>query len=205
MDSNRYFAELRRMRKNYKGWDGRSTSPYTFDEGANFPMTDIENNIWSDIRYNGYPFYYQFPIGKYYADFCDPFHGLVVETDGKIHYDKEDRDNARDEYIRSVGFAIIRISGRDTYDKISEDENGNEIRTCEGLQKIKDWYRFWNIDYFKDRDQMPWELYVKWNKSIGYPVNKEKYDLATKKIEKLKQAYKDHGGIISLKELAKYL
>lgn len=139
VDDLEYFNRLKEMRARYKKWDGKPYSPYYFDEGAYFPMTVIERNLWSDIRAYGIPIYYQFPIGKYYVDFVDPFHRLVVETDGKFHKNQVEKDAKRDKYIRSLGFDVLRIEGKDTFD-LEVKEDNEVIFTCEALKKVREWY-----------------------------------------------------------------
>jgi len=179
-----YFDYLREMRENYRGWDGIRRSPYDFDRSANFPMSDGERNLWGDFRGKGIHMYYQFPIGKYYADFCDPHHGLVVEVDGKIHYGNERNDKIREDYIRSVGFDVLRISGRDTYDQKHETESSwgvvDVITKCAGYDKVVEWYERRGIETPHTAHKtpvMPWLLFKAWNESIKEPYSRELYDL----------------------------
>lgn len=174
-----YFKFLEEMRIAYQEWDGSPQSPYYFDSGAFCPMTPIERNMWGDIRAHGLPMYYQFPIGPYYADFADPFHGLVVEVDGKIHEELKDRDARRDGYIRSVGFDVLRIPGRETYDK--EEEDGS--LTCEGYEKVLGWYtdKGFELPVHWGYLQVPWRLFRDWKKSIGVSEDKRAYDRSVRK------------------------
>lgn len=195
------------MRQTYEKWDGSPKDPYYFDEGANCPTTDIEANMWSDIRYFGLPFYYQFPIGKYYADFADPFHGLVVETDGKIHIGNEARDAERDAYIRSIGFQVIRIPGRDTYDQEEEMENG-EIRTiAPGVVRVMEWYTDRSIPVPFSKNWvlgMEWKLFKKWKESLGVVPDKTAFDEKRHKSVELHKLI-DKKGVISFAEIAEYI
>jgi very-short-patch-repair endonuclease len=50
---------------------------------------------------------------SYVADFYCPAAKLVIEIDGLIHDFTVERDEARDEYMRSLGLKIIRIAASD--------------------------------------------------------------------------------------------
>ena len=69
----------------------------------------------------------EFPIGIYSADFCWPSKKRIIEIDGDQHQRFEEyvqRDLRKDEFIRSLGYEILRISWKDlfhnTKDKIKE-------------------------------------------------------------------------------------
>ena len=49
-------------------------------------------------------------IGNYIVDFYVKALGLVVEIDGSSHNDKEDYDLRRDDYLKSLGLIIFRVS-----------------------------------------------------------------------------------------------
>lgn len=49
-------------------------------------------------------------IGNYIVDFYVKTLGLIIEIDGSSHNDKEDYDKKRDEYLKSFGLKIFRIS-----------------------------------------------------------------------------------------------
>jgi len=82
-----YFSLLRESRERYKTvFDGTRISPYEITRWEDFwAVSPPERMFWSDIRYLGIPAYPQFPIGRFYADFADPFNGIVFEIDSKYH------------------------------------------------------------------------------------------------------------------------
>lgn len=49
-------------------------------------------------------------IGNYIVDFYVKALGLVIEIDGSSHNDKEDYDIKREEFLKSVGLKIFRVS-----------------------------------------------------------------------------------------------
>ncbi len=51
-------------------------------------------------------------IGFYVADFAIPRRMLVVELDGSSHNDRAVYDQRRDEFVRSVGFSVLRLPNR---------------------------------------------------------------------------------------------
>lgn len=75
-------------------------------------FSPIERMAWGEIRCYGLPFFPQFPIGPYFADFADPAKKIVIECDGKEFHSKE-KDAARDHYMITKGWKVYRISGSD--------------------------------------------------------------------------------------------
>jgi very-short-patch-repair endonuclease len=74
-------------------------------------MSPPEARLWALLRRspNGIRFRRQHPIGSYVADFYCPAAKLVIEIDGLIHDFAVDHDQARDDYMRDLGLAILRI------------------------------------------------------------------------------------------------
>lgn len=113
-----YFEMLKEVRQSYiDKWTGKHRQdPYKFGDWFE-NLTPIERNVWSDIRANGLEYYPQFPIGKYYADFANPFTKIVIEVDGKVHTQSEvvDKDKEKDAYLKNKGWQVVRIEGWKTY------------------------------------------------------------------------------------------
>ena len=81
-------------------------------------MTDAEMFLWSKLRgkqLKGLQFYRQKIIDNFIADFYCPKSKLVIEVDGGQHYSAEGRekDKKRDDYMASVGIAVLRFSDRE--------------------------------------------------------------------------------------------
>lgn len=208
-----YFDYLKKMREVYKAWNGNVLSPYHFDPSANCPTTFTENNMWSDIRQNGIPMYYQFPIGPYYADFCDPFYGLVVEIDGKAHEGRESYDKKRATYIESIGFDVLRIPGRLTFDVQKEtiDYDSGELRKwkeCPAFLLIEEWYSCIGRELPINRQNirsMPWLRFKKWKESIGVKADKGAFDAQCAVYDRIEHAYKENGGWLSFERIQNLL
>lgn len=87
------------------------------DEAKNFHVVDwrkiftpIEDFVWEEIRYNGLPFFPQFPVGNYFADFADPVKKIVIECDGRDYHNKAN-DCVRDASMCALGWVVFRIPG----------------------------------------------------------------------------------------------
>jgi len=73
-------------------------------------MSDAERVAWYRLRCDalGVRFRRQHPIGSYIADFACLSHRIVIELDGSQHRDS-DYDRARDAYMRSRGWIVLRF------------------------------------------------------------------------------------------------
>jgi very-short-patch-repair endonuclease len=80
-------------------------------------MTREEALLWTLLRRNalGVRFRRQHPIGPYLADFACLRPKLVVEVDG-THHLESDYDLARDAFIRSRGFAVLRFWNEEVWE-----------------------------------------------------------------------------------------
>lgn len=103
------------IREAYKIIEGREYCPYPFYVS----LTPIESHLWQDIRQwpGQVRMYPQYPVGRYFVDFGDPWKQVAIEADGKQWHDAE-RDRIRDEAIKGKGWTIYRVSGKET---IQED------------------------------------------------------------------------------------
>jgi very-short-patch-repair endonuclease len=85
--------------------------------------TDAERRLWSKLRLrqlNGLQFYRQRIIVNYIVDFFCPKVKLIIEVDGGQHYfgKTHDADIKRDEYLKILGFKVLRFSDRDVLTNI---------------------------------------------------------------------------------------
>ena len=86
-------------------------------------MTDAERLLWSRIRrkqISGVQFYRQKIVGEYILDFYSFAAKLDVEVDGSQHYTEAGikKDKIRDQYLRSLGFRVLRFSAREVLTNI---------------------------------------------------------------------------------------
>ncbi len=71
-----------------------------------------ERRLWRvlrDRRLGDLKFRRQVVIGRYVADFVCMRHRLIVEADGPHHEDREEHDAARDAWLKSQGFRVLRF------------------------------------------------------------------------------------------------
>ena len=74
--------------------------------------TDAESKLWQALRarrLDGWKFRRQAPLGPYVVDFICIDARLIVEIDGGQHAEREPYDEARTQYLRSLGFAVQRF------------------------------------------------------------------------------------------------
>ena len=82
-------------------------------QGLRKNETKSEKILWELLRKrkcSGYKFRRQQPVGRYITDFMCFEKKLIIEVDGKIHDDTKGYDEAKDLYLKSAGFKVMRIS-----------------------------------------------------------------------------------------------
>ena len=75
-------------------------------------LTDAEKLLWRRLRLKqieGQKFRRQAPIGNYIVDFVCFEKRLIVELDGGQHAEQTEYDEARDRWLESQGFRVIRV------------------------------------------------------------------------------------------------
>ena len=81
-------------------------------------MTPAEKILWKELRanrLNGLHFRRQQVVHGYFPDFYCHQHELIVELDGGIHELQKEYDAEREEYLRSLGFRIIRFKNEEVF------------------------------------------------------------------------------------------
>ncbi|MGE0199544.1 MAG: endonuclease domain-containing protein [Candidatus Melainabacteria bacterium] len=78
-------------------------------------QTKTEALLWRELRnqqLGGYRFRRQQPIERYIVDFFCPAKKLVIEIDGGIHLEAEQRGNdiARQDFLKALGLTVIRFT-----------------------------------------------------------------------------------------------
>ena len=79
--------------------------------------TDAENVIWQRLRARqlaGYKFRRQHSVGPYFADFACIEAGLIIELDGRQHFEPGalQADEVRSLRLRDAGFHVLRFDDR---------------------------------------------------------------------------------------------
>lgn len=135
---------LRDIRRMYAEIDVTEYNPYPMDWVMLF--TPIERMVWGNIRNFGLPFWPQFAIGHYFADFADPIKKIVIECDGEAYHTDKGRDRMRDAFMGRRGWTVFRIPGHmcarilPSPAEIYDEMDGRELGASE-TKEIEDWYR----------------------------------------------------------------
>jgi very-short-patch-repair endonuclease len=85
------------------------------------PVT-MEALFWSEIRnrkLGGFKFKRQFLMGRYIVDFVCVEQKLIVELDGPFHADRGAYDEARDAFLRGLGYRVLRFANDYTAEDIA--------------------------------------------------------------------------------------
>jgi very-short-patch-repair endonuclease len=75
--------------------------------------TAAEEKLWGALRGNqvaGLKFRRQHPVGRFVLDFYCPACKLVVEVDGDVHDEQQERDAARTRVLEAYGYCVLRFS-----------------------------------------------------------------------------------------------
>ena len=76
--------------------------------------TSEEEILWKRLKnrgLDGLKFRRQFPLGRFFADFCCLDKRLIVEVDGKHHHlEQVEADKERTLFLAEYGFRVVRIN-----------------------------------------------------------------------------------------------
>lgn len=76
-------------------------------------FTPIERDMWNQIRAFGFaPMYPQYPAGRFFLDFANPFIKIAIECDGKEFHQDVEKDYERDQWLLRNGWTVYRIEGK---------------------------------------------------------------------------------------------
>ena len=97
---------------------GQKVSPKLLERAKELrhEMTPAEKILWEHLkanRLNGLHFRRQQVVHGYFPDFYCHQHELIVEVDGEIHDMQVEYDAEREEYLKSLGFRIIRFTNEE--------------------------------------------------------------------------------------------
>ena len=100
-------------------------------------MTPEEKKLWYQfLRTYPLKFYRQKVIGNYICDFYCPSVRLVIELDGKQHYNEEDAayDRERTAFLESYHITVIRY-----YDGLIREQFGDVCKDIDHIVKDLIW------------------------------------------------------------------
>lgn len=83
-------------------------------------LNENERNLFGCFRCSGLPMYPQYPVGKYWVDFGNPYYKVAIEADGKAFHDIE-KDKVRDLELKKLGWKVYHISGSLSFSQRSVD------------------------------------------------------------------------------------
>ncbi|MCI6087048.1 endonuclease domain-containing protein [Selenomonas sp.] len=93
-------------------------------------MTRSERHLWYDFLRDHKPrFQRQRPIGPYIVDFICYDAALIIELDGEAHdaAEKQEHDEARDNYLKRHGLRTIRFRSQDVFENFEGVCKGIEL------------------------------------------------------------------------------
>jgi len=94
---------------------GANAKLFEFSKALRKAQTEAEDIIWQELRNRkllGFKFRRQHPLNKYIADFYCYEAKLVIEIDGGIHNQLENReyDKNRSHELQRIGIEVIRFT-----------------------------------------------------------------------------------------------
>lgn len=82
------------------------------ERNAMRPPSKLENQFSRILRLSGLKFVTELQLGFYFIDFALPDYKIALEVDGREYHSKPEQtehDAKKDEYLRSIGWSVIRI------------------------------------------------------------------------------------------------
>ena len=79
-------------------------------------QTQAEARLWAHLRAHqlaNVGFHRQHAIGNYIVDFCAPRRKLIIGLDGSQHLEQEDYDVERTEFLKELGYHVLRFWNND--------------------------------------------------------------------------------------------
>jgi very-short-patch-repair endonuclease len=98
--------------------DPRKTQAFATENRKN--LTPSEATLWKLLKgkqLKGRKFRRQHSFGNYIVDFYCFSEKLVIELDGPIHSGQKEKDEKRDEYLRSLGLTVLRFKNRMVFEE----------------------------------------------------------------------------------------
>lgn len=108
--------------------------PYEVNWPAIF--TPIEDSLWQHIRWEDIVLYPQFPANGFFLDFANPVAKVCIECDGAAFHADKLKDERRDAILRSHGWSVYRISGRDCHKQDFDSSTRKLIQSIKSSHNI---------------------------------------------------------------------
>lgn len=102
-------------------------------------LTSAEATLWlmlQNSQLEGRKFRRQHSIGSYIVDFYCPHEKLIIEFDGKSHYEVSGKlyDEQRDNYLAGLGFRVLRFENREVFEspeRVLDEIKGSFMRVAQ--------------------------------------------------------------------------
>ena len=105
----------------------KGAKAFTFENARHLrkELTDAEALLWQELRnrkLGGWKFRRQHPISHYVADFYCCEKRLIVEVDGSVHDEKEQKryDEARTKDLKRMGIEVLRFTNSEVEKKMGD-------------------------------------------------------------------------------------
>jgi very-short-patch-repair endonuclease len=100
-------------------------------------MSPIEQDAWNYIRgFGRMPLYPQYPVGKFFTDFGNPYFKIAIECDGKAFHQDKEKDYKRDCEFHKLGWTVYRVNGSDCHRIVDTDIEG--LDSYDREEKLKE-------------------------------------------------------------------
>ena len=83
-----------------------------------YEPTQAERTVWEVLRnrnINEAKFRRQYTIDKFIVDFICLSHSLIIEIDGDVHLYTIEEDQARQSFLESLGFRVVRFRNEEVF------------------------------------------------------------------------------------------
>ncbi len=99
--------------------------------------THIERILAELLRETDVHFAFNVRIGSKWPDFSAESHRLIFEADGEHWHKDASKENARDNYLRSLGWTVIHFTGKDLVNETNRcrGEIAKALERCRGGQQ----------------------------------------------------------------------
>ncbi len=84
-------------------------------------MTLAELALWKRLRAGrlaGFKFRRQHPVAHFFADFCCPAYSLIVEVDGPVHLETQEKDAVRQRFLEARGYRFLRVTNKEVLEDL---------------------------------------------------------------------------------------